>query len=91
MGGQAAARHNVGVVHHMDTQEILGRVAAEKIVELREIVKEMAEHRSAISDLERRMHVLLELDGRRLDPRCRIEAKEKRRILDAVCSRRSTP
>lgn len=66
-------------------------MAAEKINELREIVKEIADHKSAISDLERRMRVVLELEGSRLDPRCRIEAKEKRRILDAVCSRRSTP
>lgn len=75
----------------MDIKENLGRNVADKILELREIEKEIAEHRSAISDLERRRRVVLELDASRLDPRHRIEAKEKRRILDAVCSRRSTP
>ena len=65
--------------------------AVEKINELRDIVKEIAVHEAAISDLKRRMRIVLELDGSRLDPRHRIEAKEKRRILDAVCSRRSTP
>jgi hypothetical protein len=89
MGGQAAARHNVGVVHRMDIKENLGRNAADKILELREIEKEIAEHRSAISDLERRRRVVLELEGgRRLDPRQRISEKDKRRILAAACSGR---
>ena len=65
--------------------------ANEKILELREIVKEIADHKSAISDLERRMRVVLELEASRLDPHRRIGAEGKRRILDAVCSRRSTP
>ena len=89
MGGKAAARHNVGVVHRMDIKENLGRNAADKILELREIEKEIAEHRSAISDLERRRRVVLELEGgRRLDPRQRISEKDKRRILAAACSGR---
>lgn len=62
--------------------------AAEKILELREIEKEIAEHRSAISDLERRRRVVLELEASRLDPRRRIGAEEKRRILAAACSGR---
>lgn len=65
--------------------------ASEKILELREIEKEIAEHRSAISDLERRRRVVLELEASRLDPHRRIEAEEKRRILGAVCSRRKAP
>ena len=65
--------------------------AVEKINELREIEKEIAEHRSAISDLERRRRVVLELEASRLDPHRRIEAEEKRRILGAVCSRRKAP
>lgn len=89
MGGKAAARHNVGVVHRMAIKENLGRNATDKILELREIEKEIAEHRSAISDLERRRRVVLELEGgRRLDPRQRISEKDKRRILAAACSGR---
>lgn len=65
--------------------------AVEKISELREIVKEIADHKSAISDLERRMRVVLELEASRLDPRRRISQDDKRRILAAACSRRSTP
>ncbi len=65
--------------------------ASEKIFELREIVKEIADHESAISDLKRRMRIVLELDASRLDPHRRIEAEEKRRILGAVCSRRKAP
>ena len=62
--------------------------AAEKILELRRIVKEIAAHEAAVSDLKRRMRVVLELEGSRLDPRCRIGAEEKRRILAAACSGR---
>ena len=62
--------------------------AAEKILELRRIVKEIAAHEAAISDLKRRMRVVLELEGSRLDPRRRIGAEEKRRILAAACSGR---
>ena len=62
--------------------------AVEKINELREIEKEIAEHRSAISDLERRRRVVLELEASRLDPHRRVGAEEKRRILAAACSRR---
>ena len=65
--------------------------ASEKILELREIEREIAEHRSAISVLERRRRVVLELDASRLDPHRRSTVDQKRRILDAVCSRRSTP
>lgn len=62
--------------------------AKEKISELREIVKEIADHESAISDLKRRMRVVLELEASRLDPHKRIGAKEKRRIMAAACSGR---
>ena len=62
--------------------------ASEKILELREIEKEIAEHRSAISDLERRRRVVLELEASRLDPRRRVDAEGKRRMLAAVCSGR---
>ena len=62
--------------------------AAEKILELREIVKEIADHKSAISDLERRMRVVLELEGSRLDPRRRRDVESKRRMFDAACSGR---
>jgi hypothetical protein len=65
--------------------------ASEKILELRDIVKEIADHESAISDLKRRMRIVLELDASRLDPHRRSTVDQKRRILDAVCSRRSTP
>ena len=65
--------------------------ASEKILELRDIGKEIADHKSAISDLERRMRIVLELDASRLDPHRRSTVDQKRRILDAVCSRRSTP
>ena len=63
----------------------------EKLNELREIVKEIADHESAISDLKRRMRVVLELEASRLDPHQRISEKDKRRILSAVCSRRKAP
>jgi hypothetical protein len=63
--------------------------ASEKILELRKIVKEIADHKSAISDLERRMRVVLELEASRLDPHKRIGENDKRRMLAAVCSRRS--
>ena len=63
----------------------------EKLNELREIVKEIADHKSAISDLERRMRVVLELDGSRLDPHRRRDLDSKRRILDAACSGRKRP
>lgn len=62
--------------------------ASEKILELRDIVKEIADHKSAISDLERRMRIVLELDASRLDPRRRISQDDKRRILAAACSGR---
>ena len=62
--------------------------ASEKINELREIIKEIADHESAISDLRRRMRKVLELDGSRLDPHRRISEKDKRRILAAACSGR---
>ena len=62
--------------------------AVEKISELREIVKEIAVHEAAISDLKRRMRVVLELEASRLDPHRRIGAEEKRRILVAACSGR---
>jgi len=62
--------------------------ASEKILELREIVREIAVHEAAISDLKRRMHVVLELEASRLDPRRRISQDDKRRILAAACSGR---
>ena len=62
--------------------------ANEKVLELREIVKEIAVHGAAISDLKRRMHVVLELEASRLDPRRRIDAEGKRRILAVACSGR---
>lgn len=63
--------------------------ASEKINELRKIVKEIADHKSAIFDLERRMRVVLELEASRLDPHRRVDAEGKRRMLAAACSRRS--
>jgi len=66
----------------------MDEAAVEKVNELREIVKEIAVHEAAISDLKRRMRVVLELEGSRLDPRRRIGAEEKRRILAATCSGR---
>ncbi len=63
--------------------------ASEKILELRDIVKEIADHKSAISDLERRMRKVLELDaGSRLDPRRRSTVDQKRRMMAAACSGR---
>ena len=62
--------------------------AAEKIVELRKIEQEIAEHRTAISALERRRLEVLEMREKRLDPHRRIGAEEKRRILGAACSKR---
>ncbi len=63
--------------------------ASEKILELRDIVKEIADHESAISDLERRMRKVLELDaGSRLDPRRRSTVDQKRRMMAAACSGR---
>ena len=62
--------------------------ASEKILELRDIVKEIADHKSAISDLERRMRIVLELDASRLDPRRRSTVDQKRRIMAAACSGR---
>ena len=53
--------------------------ASGKILELRKIVKEIADHKSAISDLERRMRVVLELEASRLDPHRRVDAEGKRR------------
>ena len=66
----------------------MDEAAVEKVNELREIVKEIAVHEAAISDLKRRMRVVLELEASRLDPRHRVGAEEKRRILAAACSRR---
>lgn len=66
----------------------MDEAAVEKVNELREIVKEIAVHEAAISDLKRRMRVVLELEGSRLDPRRRISAEGKRRILAAACSGR---
>ena len=65
--------------------------AAEKIVELRRIEREIADHRSAISSLERRRLEVLEMASPRLDPRRRISHDDKRRILAAACSGRKTP
>ena len=62
--------------------------AAEKILELRRIEEEIADHKSAISGLERRRLEVLEMASSRLDPHRRIGAEEKRRILAAACSRR---
>ena len=62
--------------------------AAEKILELRRIEEEIADHKSAISGLERRRLEVLELASSRLDPHRRIGAEEKRRILAAACSGR---
>lgn len=55
--------------------------AAEKVNELREIVKEIAVHEAAISDLKRRMRVVLELEGSRLDPRKRLSREAKQRLF----------
>jgi hypothetical protein len=55
--------------------------AAEKVNELREIVKEIAVHEAAISDLKKRMRVVLELEGSRLDPRKRLSREAKQRLF----------
>ena len=55
--------------------------AVEKISELREIVKEIAVHEAAISALKRRMRVVLELEGSRLDPRKRLSREAKQRLF----------
>jgi hypothetical protein len=55
--------------------------ASEKILELREIVKEIAVHEAAISELKRRMRVVLELEGSRLDPRKRLSREAKQRLF----------
>lgn len=55
--------------------------AAEKVNELREIVKEIAVHEAAISDLKRRMRIVLELEGSRLDPRKRLSREAKQRLF----------
>ena len=55
--------------------------ASEKILELREIVKEIAVHEAAISDLKRRMRIVLELEGSRLDPRKRLSREAKQRLF----------
>lgn len=55
--------------------------ASEKILELREIVKEIADHESAISDLKRRMRIVLELEGSRLDSRKRLSREAKQRLF----------
>ena len=62
--------------------------AAEKILELRRIEQEIAEHRSAISSLEHRRLEVLEMVSSRLDPRRRISDDDRRRILAAACSGR---
>lgn len=62
--------------------------AADKILELRRIEQEIAEHRSAISSLEHRRLEVLEMTLPRLDPKRRVSQDEKRRILAAACSRR---
>lgn len=55
--------------------------AAEKVNELREIVKEIAVHEAAISDLKRRMRIVLELEGSRLDHRKRLSREAKQRLF----------
>ena len=55
--------------------------ASEKILELRDIVKEIAVHEAAISDLKRRMRIVLELEGARLDPRKRLSREAKQRLF----------
>ena len=55
--------------------------ATEKVNELREIVKEIAVHEAAISDLKRRMRIVLELEGSRLDPRKRLSREAKQRLF----------
>jgi len=59
----------------------MDEAAVEKVNELREIVKEIAVHEAAISDLKRRMRVVLELEGSRLDPRKRLSREAKQRLF----------
>jgi len=59
--------------------------ASEKILELREIVKEIADHESAISDLKRRMRRVLELDGARLDPKKQLPRSRRRELMEQIC------
>jgi len=61
--------------------------AAEKILELRRIEREIAGHRSAISDLERRRLEVLEMVSSRLDPHRRSTVEQKRRMMEAARSR----
>jgi len=59
----------------------MDEAAVEKVNELREIVKEIAVHEAAISDLKKRMRVVLELEGSRLDPRKRLSREAKQRLF----------
>lgn len=59
--------------------------ASEKILELREIEKEIAEHRSAIFDLERRRLELLELRTARLDPKKQLPRGRRRELMEQIC------
>ena len=59
----------------------MNEAAVEKVNELREIVKEIAVHEAAISDLKRRMRIVLELEGSRLDPRKRLSREAKQRLF----------
>ena len=59
----------------------MNEAAVEKVNELREIVKEIAVHEAAISDLKKRMRIVLELEGSRLDPRKRLSREAKQRLF----------
>ena len=59
--------------------------ASEKILELREIEKEIAEHRSAIFDLERKRLEVLELTMTRLDPKKQLPRRRRRELMEQIC------
>ena len=59
--------------------------ASEKILELREIEKEIAEHRSAIFDLERKRLEVLELTTTRLDPKKQLPRRRRRELMEQIC------
>ena len=59
--------------------------AAEKINELRRIEQEIAEHRSAISSLERRRLEVLEMRTSRLDPKKQLPRGRRRELMEQIC------
>lgn len=59
--------------------------AAEKLRRLRDIEREIADHRSAISELERTKLELLELRTARLDPKKQLPRGRRRELMEQIC------